>query len=231
MICFLLPITAFLLSFQIPLMVYLTTTQHHALSEEEASVPDLRTLDRKLGNTHDLSHVEVRAAYHDALDFGQKVLPQLTSVTSEEGKARRCHLHRWRARIWARQRGGEWVTWYGFRLLPPKVVPFILGIRDVFTHAITFKTITTHPPSIYFRDAGSCLVQDPDRPFCPSIDSLLLKHKGNWSRIGESCYNTNKYYDKLVGHEKPAAAAGSRKEGRPSAEVDGPLSAPEEGDL
>ena len=196
----------------LPLSAYHYEAARHQLLPCEVSVPAIEQFNKKLGNSKDLKFVEGRLAYHDALDYGRATLSQLDIVGNDEvAKAQRCHLFRWRARIWARVRNGEHYRLGGvLPVLPGSYLWLALGFRDAVTH--TSLTHFLKHPWLALRDFGSCITQHPDHPFCPSFEFLEMKHRGNYTAIGESCYRTNRLHDQLLQSRKESEGKQTRAE-------------------
>jgi hypothetical protein len=170
----------------------LTSFEDEISSAELTSlVPTEDELTAQFGSKS-LTHSETRKVYLEALQWGRDTLTQrqsLNSIVDVQNRTFQCHLFRWRLRIWARKRDREWVRVAGFALLPPEFTSTLLGIRDVVVHGSLNKLFAN--PFHGLRSILACLVQDPGLPYCPSLDTLLERHEGNWDEVEKVCWKSN----------------------------------------
>lgn len=161
------------------------------LGELATLVPTEEELSARFGSSP-LNHSETRKAYREGLQWGREMLTQRqgqNGIADAQSRAIQCHLFRWRLRIWARNRDNDSIRLFGLPLLPAQLTSTLLGIRDIAVHGSLSNFVTS--PFLVLRSVVACLMQDPRLPFCPSIDTLLDRHQGNWEEVEKGCWKSN----------------------------------------
>ena len=144
--------------------------------------PAVADFQRRYGAVRNLSHVQTRRAYHEAVEGA---VAQWIAAAQKAGAGKReqavgCTFARWNARLYARSRDleGGWMT------------QRLLGVRDAYQHGIAPHSIRA------LADIPACLAMVEGWP-CPSYPSLMAR-KPTEDAIIEGCTRPNAVWDKVA---------------------------------